>query len=175
VRFFAILALAGALDAESPAFQDYAVREIFSGAPTEPILATLEQRHYRTRIRQGVSMGRGVWSGSWKDPITRSGPNFAGHYYVIRWGCGSDCLMMAVVDAKRGRISGPPLSGVGTELYVPMDPLSDREIDFRVDSSLMILRNACKEARSQCGIYYFNWQKDRFVLLKRTLIDLTQK
>jgi hypothetical protein len=82
--------------------------------------------------------------------------------------------MMAVVDAQTGKVHGPPLSGVGTELYVPMDPLSDVEIDFRPQSSLMVLRNACKDARRECGIYYFNWASDRFMLVKRTLIDLTE-
>jgi hypothetical protein len=158
----------------TPSFQDYAVNEVFTGVPAEPILATTEQRRYRTRIRNGVSKGSGVWNGSWKDPMKSSGPNFAGHYFVIRWGCGSNCLMMAVVDAKNGKVHGPPLSGAGTELYIPMDPMSDVEIDFRRDSSLMVLHNACKDARRECGIYYFNWRNDQFVLLKRVLVDLTK-
>ena len=158
----------------SPRFQDYPVTEAFTGAPAEPTFATTEQRRFRTRIRNGVSKGAGVWNGSWKDPIKSAGPNFAGHYYVIRWGCGSNCLMMAVVDAQNGKVHGPPLSGEGTELYVPMDIMSDVEIDFRRDSSLMVLHNACKDARRECGIYYFNWRNDQFVPLKRVLVDLTK-
>jgi hypothetical protein len=119
--------------------------------------------------------GEGVWSGSWKNPIKASGPNFAGHYFVIRWGCGSNCLMMAILDAKTGKVYDPPLSGAGTELYVNMDMLGDKEIDFNPQSSLMILRNACRIARSECGIYYFNWQNNRFTLLKRVLMDLTKE
>jgi len=119
--------------------------------------------------------GEGVWNGSWRNPIKASGPNFAGHYFVIRWGCGSDCLMMAIIDAKTGKVYSPPLSGAGTELYVPMDTLGDREIDFEPQSSRMILRNACKVARSECGVYYFNWKDDRFTLVKRTLVDLTRE
>ena len=116
-----------------------------------------------------------MWSGSWKNPIKTSGPNFAGHYFVIRWGCGSNCLMMAVVDAKTGKVYDPPLSGTGTELYVNMDMLGDREIDFKPESSLMVLRNACRIARSECGVYYFNWQNNKFTLLKRVLMDLTKE
>ena len=137
-------------------------------------LATTQQRLFRTRIRNGVSKGLGVWNGSWKDPLKSSGPNFAGHYYVIRWGCGSNCLMMAVVDAKDGKVHGPPLNGAGTELYVSMDPMSDVEIDFRRDSSLIVLHNACRYARRECGVYYFNWQNDEFVLLRRVIVDLTK-
>jgi hypothetical protein len=158
-----------------PRLEDYPVTEIYKGAPATPVLVTAEQRRYRTRIRNGVTNGEGVWSGSWKSPIKTSGPNFAGHYFVIRWGCGSNCLMMAVVDAKTGKVYDPPLSGSGTEFYVNMDMLGDREIDFNLKSSLMVLRNACSNARSECGVYYFNWQNDRFTLLKRVLIDLKKE
>ena len=82
-------------------------------------------------------------------------------------GCGSDCLMMVVVDAQAGRVFAPPMSGVGTELYVSMDMMSDREIDFRLDSSLMILRNARREARTECGVHYFNRTGQRLDLMKR--------
>jgi hypothetical protein len=157
-----------------PKFEEYPVTESYAGAAAEPVFATSEQRRYRTRIHEGVSKGSGVWSGSWKNPQKSAGPNLAGRYYVIRWGCGSDCLMMAIVDAQSGEIYNPPLSRKGTELYVSMDPLSDREIDFQRDSSLMVLRNACREARRECGVYYFNWQQNRFVLVKRTLTDLSQ-
>lgn len=158
-----------------PRLEDYPVTEIYSGTPAAPVLVTAEQRRYRTRIRNGVMNGEGVWTGSWKSPIKTSGPNFAGHFFVIRWGCGSNCLMMAVVDAKTGKVYDSPLSGSGTGFYVSMDMLGDGEIDFRADSSLMVLRNACRFARSECGVYYFNWQKDRFTLLKRVLIDLTKE
>ncbi len=75
---------------------------------------------------------------------------------------------------KRGKVAevSPPLSGAGTQLYVNMDILGDGEIDFDPQSTLMVLRNACRVARSECGIYYFNWQNNGFRLVKRILIDL---
>ena len=94
---------------ETPRFEDYMVTEMFTGTPAPPILATPEQRMYRTRIRNGVSTGADVWIGSYKNPIKGKGPNFAGHYFVIRWGCGSQCVMMAVVDAATGIVYKPPL------------------------------------------------------------------
>ena len=150
--------------------------EVFHGQPATPILATAEQRRYRSRIRNGVLLGKGMWNGSWRNnPQETPGPNFAGHYYVIRWGCGSNCLMMAIVDAKTGIVYNPPLGGVGTELSVPMDMVGENEIDFELHSSLMILRNACKVARSECGVYYFNWRDHQFALVKRILVDLTKE
>jgi hypothetical protein len=170
----AISALAQSPSNPKPRFEDFPVKQFYKGKPVQPVLTTTERRRFRTRIREGVSLGRGVWTGSWKDAKEMAGPNFAGHYIVIRWGCGSDCLMMAIADAETGNIYSPPLSGAGTELFVPMDIMSDREIDFRLDSTLMVLRNACRTARTQCGVYYFNWNDNHFILEKRTLVDLTK-
>jgi hypothetical protein len=48
--------------------------------------------------------------------LTNPKTNFAGRYVVISWGCGSQCVLMAIVDAKTGIVYDPPLSGfAGTE------------------------------------------------------------
>jgi len=75
--------------------------------------------------------------------------------------------MMATVDARNGVVYEPPLSDKGS-LNVPLDNLSDMEIDFRPNSSPLILRNACRDFknRNSCGTYYFNWEDNRFVLVK---------
>ena len=159
-----------------PKFEDYPVTERLTAKPAEPIFASPETRRYLTRIRNGVSTGVGVWNGSWKDPIIKtSGPNFAGHYFVIRWGCGAECVTMAIVDAKTGRVYQPPLAENG-RLELKLDHLSDMEVDFRLDSSLMVLRNGCRDfaKRETCGRYYFDWRDDRFVLLKFVRLDTTK-
>jgi hypothetical protein len=73
--------------------------------------------------------------------------------------------MMAIVDAKTGIIYQPPLADKGS-LWVPLDNLSDMETDLRPDSSLMILRNACRDFRRECGTYYFDWKDNRFNLVR---------
>jgi len=67
-------------------------------------------------------------------------PNFAGHYVVIVWGCGAQCVMMAIVDVKTGIVYDPPLSGA--------------------------IRDACRNFRKECGTYYFNWRDNQFRLIK---------
>ncbi len=158
--------------ASAPRFEDYPVTEMFTGTPAAPILSTSETKRYRTRIRNGVSTGSDVWIGSWKNRSKSAGPNFAGNYFVIRWGCGSQCVMMATVDAKTGAVYEPPLSDKGS-LFVPLDNLSDMEIDFRTNSSLLILRNACRDFknRDSCGTYYFNWTTNRFALVKFIMVN----
>src|SRR5438105_1150903 len=31
------------------------------------------------------------------------GPNFAGHYTVVTWGCGTECQMHAILDGRTGQ------------------------------------------------------------------------
>jgi hypothetical protein len=45
-------------------------------------------RRFRTVLRDG----------------TRAGPNFAGRYTIVSWGCGSPCVEFVVVDVATGRI-----------------------------------------------------------------------
>jgi len=161
-----------AQDAGAPRFEDYPVPEVFTGTPAAPILSTPMMRSYRTRIRNGIAMGSDVWIGRASNPIKRKGPNFAGHYFVIRWGCGSQCLMMAIADAKTGIAYEPPLSDQGA-LYVPLDNLTYMDVDLRPDSSLLVLQNACRDFRNRnsCGSYYFNWKDNRFVLVKFVMVE----
>lgn len=160
---------ASAAGAQSiPRFEDHPVAESFHGTPAPPILATAEQRRYRTRIRDATLSGSGVLTyGESGKFMEKPAPNFAGHYVVVQWGCGSQCVMMAIVDMKTGTVYDPPLSGASTELYVPLDNSSEMQTEYRPDSSLMILRDACRYfRRDECGTYYFDWHKNKFALVK---------
>jgi hypothetical protein len=97
-------------DPTLPRFEAYAVTDSFTAKPTPPdVRSTSLGRRFRTLIRHQA----------------RSGPNFAGHFTIVRWGCGSSCIMHAVVDAATGRVYGQTLqTQVGAE--------------FRLNSSLLI-------------------------------------
>ena len=72
-----------------PRFGDYAVPERFRGRPAPVRLASDPQaRFFRTKLREGA----------------REGPNFADHFTVVTWGCGSGCQVNAIVDARTGTI-----------------------------------------------------------------------
>jgi len=166
-----------AQNAGTPLFEDYPVTEVFTGKPAAPIFTRTEERQYRTVIREGVRTGYGVGMGT--HLIGRPEPTFAGHFIVIRWACGSDCRMMALVDAKTGTIYQPPLGGRGNDYFaVPLMPLDDKASeDFMLTSSLMIVRHACRDFkdRKTCGTYYFNWQDNRFNLVKFGVVDPLRK
>jgi hypothetical protein len=108
-------------------------------------------------IRQGVAKGWGVF----RDGKEKVGPNFAGHYIVVQWGCGTSCVMMVIVDALTGKIYDIPL-GFGREggqrIVLPMVGLSPAEVAFRLRSRLWKM-NACLDQpyneHSLCYAYYY--------------------
>lgn len=103
----------------------------------------------------------------------RKGPNFAGHYTIATWGCGSDCEAFAVVDAISGQLyypvpfdalDCPPSGKVGGGTY--------GGLGFRLDSSLLIADGCPLYGRrkgpidERCGARYYNWTDHEFHLLR---------
>jgi hypothetical protein len=84
----ALVAWPQAADGRFPRFLDYPASDIFSGKPVPPKLVRPADRLFRSQIRDGAAKG----------------PNFAGHYSIVKWGCGSQCVSFAVVDAKNGEV-----------------------------------------------------------------------
>lgn len=80
-----------------PRFADYRAGEFFSGKPAEPKLVRPRERLFRTKIREGAAKGA----------------NFAGHYAIAEWGCGSSCVSIAVVDVKTGDVFPGPFGSLG--------------------------------------------------------------
>jgi hypothetical protein len=160
-----------------PKFEDYPVNEVFDHTPHPPILTTPQQRHFRTRIREGVEKGWGVWiNGGWGKEQNRPGPNFAGHYIVIIWGCGSGCIEMAMSDAETGTVYNPPISEGGFVLPMLVFPNSAggaAELQYRKDSQLMIIRATPHPSRRDAipGAFYFLWQGNHWTLLRRVQIE----
>jgi hypothetical protein len=79
------------LKAESePRFEEYPAESTFSGKPAAVRLESATYgKFYRTRLRDGAIKG----------------PNFAGSFTIVTWGCGSSCQIVAVVEARTGRLS----------------------------------------------------------------------
>lgn len=155
-----------------PRFEDYLVKRTFRGTPHPPILATPEQRRFRTKIRQGVAKGWGVWTnGQWGKEQEKPGPNFAGHYIVINWGCGTGCLRTAMSDAETGVVYNPPLSD--SELHMRYAALGAAQIEFRRDSRLMIIRPTLHAERGEtvARAFYFLWENNHWRLLRRVPIE----
>jgi hypothetical protein len=93
-----------------PRFEDYPSVDAFSGKPAAVVLASARYgRTYRTRLRNGAQMG----------------PNFAGAFTVVTWGCGSSCQVNVIIDARTGALSQQALR-------------TENGLDFRRDSRLLV-------------------------------------
>jgi len=65
-------------------------------------------------------------------------PNFAGVYYAVTWGCGSDgCAALAIVDGRTGEVFGPPPDSQPREGFVVGAYMN--AILVRPDSRLIVL------------------------------------
>lgn len=156
-------------------FVDYPVQEIIQGNPAQPVLTTPEERRFRTVIRNGVNKGWGAEDGVTGKELTGPGPNFAGHYTIITWGCGSPCLMAAIVDLKTGRVYPPPFHhGSGRSYFqvpwaFPMEP----PLEYRLNSRLLVARicevTAADGAGTNCGVHYFVMTENGPKLVHRIL------
>ncbi|HEY2930861.1 MAG TPA: hypothetical protein VGK99_03875 [Acidobacteriota bacterium] len=168
---FLLLTLFVSTERQEPRFTDYPVRDVFRGKPTPPRLVKPWARMYRTCIREGVSKGYGVEHGKREGP----GPNFAGHYFVITWGCGAGCARMAIVDALTGTVYPPPLS------IDKRDPLAlphfgfvgHASPEFELNSRLFVMETCTwpdPPTRNEilpCATSYFIIEPSGFKLVKR--------
>ncbi len=134
---------------DMPRFEDYPVHDPFHGPPAEPRLVEAGHRYYRTRIREGAARG----------------PNFAGHYAAVSFGCGSNCGLMFLVDLKTGKIHKPPRAVSGWIL--PNATTLGPEVDFRKDSSLFRLKDCEDVQKRSCFHYSFRWQRNQWTLIHK--------
>ena len=134
--------------ARAPRFEDYPVREVYRG-PVAPVrLDSRRARMFRTRLRED----------------SRSGPNFAGRYAVVVWGCGTGCAQMGVVDSKTGRVYFPP---VGHMDIPDTEDAEARARFFRLDSRLLVITQNYYDGTGSYTAYYFLFEGGRFRLLRK--------
>ncbi|HEX8499956.1 MAG TPA: hypothetical protein VF659_05135 [Pyrinomonadaceae bacterium] len=132
----------------APRFEDYPAREVYRG-PVAPVrLDSPRARMFRTRLSED----------------SRSGPNFAGRYTVVVWGCGTGCAQMGVVDSKTGRVFFPPLE------YTDIPDMEDeaaRSQWFRLDSRLLRVTRNYYDGAGGYAAYYYLFDGKRFRLLRK--------
>jgi hypothetical protein len=106
----------------------------------------------------------------------KEGVNFAGHYILTTWGCGTNCTQSAIIDARNGRVFFPDqLEGAGFGFCDLPD--NTEPFVYKADSRLLVLSGFkggdLEKNNSRCGVYYVEWtgtnfRQVRFVEKKRT-------
>jgi hypothetical protein len=123
-------------------FGKYPVSSTFKGtpAPAQPVSKTAHR--FRTVISDGA----------------KKGPNFAGHYTIVTWGCGTACAQFAIVDAISGRVFDTPFSGVSFESEQG-EFFQQSGIQYQLNSSLLVIQGCPDE--KDCAQHLYNWKNDR--------------
>lgn len=117
-----------------PRFEDYPA-PVYAGAVRPPDMSSHpEARTYRTRLRDAA----------------KGSVNFAGEFVLATWGCGSQCLMGAVISARTGRVQFLP----GTICCWLEAGENTNPIDYKVGSNLLILTGLINEEEPLARNYY---------------------
>ena len=97
-------------------FRRHPVSEIYTGVPAPVVLEKdPKAKQFRTRLTEGA----------------KHGPNFAGIYTVVEWGCGTNCQQVAVVNARTGRVNDWLTTELGS--------------NYQIDSMLFVKNPAIEE------------------------------
>lgn len=137
---------------DAPKFDDFPA-EAYAGPNAEPDLRSSRQsRLFRTRLKE--------WA--------REKPNFAGHYILAGWGCGTDCTTLAIIDARTGKVYHPPGATLNVAVNVHHSLLAEGDrwhssgaVRYRPDSRLLVLIGNPEEKKENRGISYYVWDKNR--------------
>jgi hypothetical protein len=132
----------------APKSADYPARNTYRGKLAPVIFDSRRARLYRTVLREGA----------------KKGPNFAGHYTLVAWGCGLGAFSMAVIDAKTGRVYFPPFKCVdGADFGLPLADKGNNPA-FRIDSKLFVFVGS-RDEEERTAMYFYIFDKNRFKLV----------
>lgn len=133
-----------AFGAEPPTFDQFSVKELFDKAPAPVDLKSHPRaKRYKAALSASASQG----------------PNFAGHYRIVTWGCGSSCLELAIVDLENGRVHFP--GNLKRDYYQGVRDGTE-PFSFRKDSALLVVAGSPNH-RERLGLHYFLWKSDELV------------
>lgn len=126
-----LLALSGC--AVAPRFSDHPAVSTYEGKPAPvDFSSSPEMKSFRTVLKAGAAKG----------------PNFAGVLTVVTWGCGTNCMVVAILSAESGTI----LSSLQT----------CGGLDYRLDSTLLISNpEPGDDYPAGCETTFYRWAGDR--------------
>ncbi|MEP6901291.1 MAG: hypothetical protein ABJA66_06045 [Actinomycetota bacterium] len=144
IFIIAFLSLSAFAQTGVPQFKNYPAAEKFSGK-NAPLIIGKDEKTFRTRLREAA----------------KEKPNFAGHYILTTWGCGTTCLMGAVIDAKTGKVYWWNFSVCcWEETDENFNPL-----EFRLNSRLIVFSGLRNEEGDK-GAHFYKFENGKFIHLK---------
>lgn len=133
----ALTGWAAAAQQSAPRFADHPERKISNVRVKQPLIPKSWDEDSRLRFQDSVPRD------------ARS--NFAGRYYLAVWGCGSACVVGAIVEAATGKVIDIPFTVSGwREVHDDF-----QGIDFRKDSRLIVFSGARNEKDGDMGRHFY--------------------
>jgi hypothetical protein len=89
----------------------------------------------------------------------KEGPNFAGHFVVEEWSCGSFCTGLAIVDSETTKLHYVTFN---VSYFCPEHD-GGSALEYELDSRLLIARGAIETYSTNsfvdgpCGRFYYKW------------------
>jgi len=118
---------------------------------------------------------------NFKDPAARTmrtrlsealagGVNFAGHYIVAGWGCGTGCISGAVIDARDGKVYWPlPLYALASGTNADGNYV-DEPVAYSKNSRLLVITGSPgvkdNQKEKPSGKYFYEWRGNDLKLIK---------
>jgi len=138
-----------------PQFTDYPSDAVYIGT-NHPLFLDEFGKSYRTRLREAIKNGK---------------PDFAGHYIVVKWGCGSSgCNTGAVIDSKTGKAY---LFPVAMSSVFPLKPEFEQENGqehiYKLNSRLMVFAGNLEGTKQGDGVdtvEFYEFKNDQFLYIK---------
>jgi hypothetical protein len=131
------------MPADAPRFKDYAV-PVYTGKAARPaVRADKRSWLFRSELREAAV----------------EGVNFAGHYRLTSWGCGTACFQWAIIDVKSRQVFHPANLASTEHQYVEESLYEGgiQAVHLRPDSRLLVVIGGINEDPMQRGISWFVW------------------
>ena len=126
-------------------FENYPANIAHTGDTSQLVLTTRLAKKYKSVIT--VESAKPV--------------NFAGHYRVATWGCGTDCRGFAIINKHTGVVYTLP----GVEYVAGVMGNEDERLAFKADSKLFIMTGIQNDKVE--GKFYYIWGKEKLTLLTK--------
>jgi hypothetical protein len=147
------LSLVGIAQSKVPTFTQYAVKVERNRPAAVNLKSHKSANMFRTNLRNAA----------------KEGVNFAGHYILTTWGCGTNCTQSGIIDARNGKVFFPTeLEGASfgfCDLPDETEPMV-----YKANSRLLILNgfkgSDLDKQDGRCGVYYLEWTGMNFKQVK---------
>ena len=140
--FFMLLACAAPAHCAEPSFEAYPTTVQFSGSlATVDVLSHPKAKKFKTVLSAGA----------------KHGPNFAGHYIIVTWGCGTACQEIAIVDAENGKVYFPGILKLNAYQMVHDET---EPFQFKKESNLLVVSGSPNDQEA-LGVHYYLWDNNK--------------